>query len=72
MPARAREDDGEGTEPLDAMGEAWLALTHANDALVASGDVRSVELTRTAMRIVKKRAQAFVRACEAALERIAE
>ena len=72
MPVRAREDEAESGEPLDAMGEAWLALTHANDTLVASGDVRSVELTRTAMRIVKKRAQAFVRACEAALERIAE
>ena len=49
MPNKAAHEPADASEPLDAMGEAWTALESANNALISTGVVGSVELTRTAM-----------------------
>jgi len=58
--------------PFDRVQIAWDALAAANEALTAVNMTGSKEWSRTGMRVVRIRTQAFLTALEAVMEATAE
>jgi hypothetical protein len=72
MPEESPKTKGRTHDPFEAAAAAWEALVTANEALNAVGETQSREWVLAGLRVVKRRAKAYLHELEAVLKENSE